>query len=682
MWKKKQLGEVAEYVNGRAFKPKEWKKSGLPIIRIQNLNDETAPYNYSDEKHKDKYLVKNGDLLFAWSASLGAYIWKGGDAWLNQHIFRVDHDESINKKYLYYCLTNVVEELYAKTHGSGMVHVTKGKFEETEVPVPSIEEQNRIVEKIEELFSELDNGVENLKKAQKQLKIYRQAVLKDAFEGKLTKEWREQQDDLPTPEELLQQIKAERKAHRQRELTEWEKEVEQWEKDGEPGRKPRKPSKPKNLPQITKDDLSSLPEIPSTWRYTYLYDLGDLGRGKSKHRPRNDDKLFKDGTIPFIQTGEVKAATKYLRTFEDTYNEFGLSQSKLWPKGTLCITIAANIAETAILDINACFPDSIVGYTSYASITDKLFVFYFIQSVQKRLEAFAPATAQKNINLTTLENLLVPLCSLKEQKEIVNEIESRLSVVDQLEQTIKENLQKAEALRQSILKKAFGGELVKEEPAKILEFQQSPQRYYKNKPTDLHAGLMCKIIDAHYKNEKHLQKLNHVKCEKIIHMLESHEGIELERKPVKDAAGPDDFPKLKKIEHRAKFKNWFEKDKSLGGKFGYGYKPKKSLGYAISDLEKIEGLPLEAIDKMIGLFLKMDKERAEIVATLYAAWNNFLIDGHQPSDEEIVRAAREDWSKQKLNIKRHRFFKALPWMRKNGLIPAGKGKRVLSRNSK
>jgi type I restriction enzyme, S subunit len=102
-----------------------------------------------------------------------------------------------------------------------------------EIPVPPLPTQHRIVEKIEELFSELDHGVESLKKAQKQLRTYRQAVLKDAFEGKLTKEWREQQSDLPTPEELLEQIKAEREAHRERELTEWKKEVEQWEKDGE-----------------------------------------------------------------------------------------------------------------------------------------------------------------------------------------------------------------------------------------------------------------------------------------------------------------------------------------------------------------------------------------------------------------------------------------------------------------
>lgn len=177
------LGTVATYINGRAFKPNEWESSGLPIIRIQNLTDENAKYNYSSTEHDERFRVRNGDLLFAWSASLGAHIWRSGDAWLNQHIFRVVPHDGIDKMYLYYYLCSVVAELYSKTHGSGMVHITKGPFMATPIPVPSINEQERIVSRIEELFSELDNGVETLKKTKQQLAVYRQAVLKEAFSG-------------------------------------------------------------------------------------------------------------------------------------------------------------------------------------------------------------------------------------------------------------------------------------------------------------------------------------------------------------------------------------------------------------------------------------------------------------------------------------------------------------------
>ena len=177
----KTLGTVATYINGRAFKPSEWEKAGMPIIRIQNLTSENAPYNYSKGIFEEKYIVHNGDLLFAWSASLGAHIWKGQDAWLNQHIFKVLPKEGIDRDYLYYFLLAVVAELYAKTHGSGMVHITKAPFMNTPIPIPSLPEQERIVARIEELFSQLDAGVETLKKTKAQLSVYRQAAITEAF---------------------------------------------------------------------------------------------------------------------------------------------------------------------------------------------------------------------------------------------------------------------------------------------------------------------------------------------------------------------------------------------------------------------------------------------------------------------------------------------------------------------
>jgi|ERR1035437_5935741 type I restriction enzyme S subunit len=185
-WEIKKLGEVADYINGRAFKPTEWEKTGKPIIRIQNLNKAEAGYNYSNQIFEDKYLIDKGDLLYAWSASLGAYLWNGDEAWLNQHIFKVIPKDICNKKYLFYTLEKITSEIYAKTHGSGMVHVTKGKFEETEIPFPSLSEQQTIVSKIEELLSDLENGKQQLQTALQQLKIYRQSLLKYAFEGKLT----------------------------------------------------------------------------------------------------------------------------------------------------------------------------------------------------------------------------------------------------------------------------------------------------------------------------------------------------------------------------------------------------------------------------------------------------------------------------------------------------------------
>lgn len=177
----KTLGSVATYINGRAFKPSEWESTGLPIVRIQNLTDKNAKCHYSSAAYEEKYKIHNGDLLFAWSASLGTHIWNQNDAWLNQHIFKVIPNDNIDKLYLYYYLQKVIAELYLKTHGSGMVHITKGPFMNTSIPVPSYTEQSRIVAYIEELFSELDKAVDTLKTTKEQLEVYRQAVLVDAF---------------------------------------------------------------------------------------------------------------------------------------------------------------------------------------------------------------------------------------------------------------------------------------------------------------------------------------------------------------------------------------------------------------------------------------------------------------------------------------------------------------------
>ena len=161
-WTILKVGNVAEYINGRAFKPEEWEQTGLPIIRIQNLNDPNAYYNRTKKEYEEKYLIKKGDLLFAWAASLGTYIWKGEDAWLNQHIFKVVPYPFMDKKYLYYAFHAMITEFYRKSHGSGMIHITRKQFEEITLWLPPLTEQYRIVQYLQQVFEKLDSIVENL----------------------------------------------------------------------------------------------------------------------------------------------------------------------------------------------------------------------------------------------------------------------------------------------------------------------------------------------------------------------------------------------------------------------------------------------------------------------------------------------------------------------------------------
>ncbi len=147
-WELIKVGNLAKYTNGKAFKPSDWEVSGLPIIRIQNLNDITCKYNYTTLIHEEKFKIKKGDLLFAWAASLGVYIWQYSDAWLNQHIFKVEPYAFIDKQYIYYLFQYLIADFYTKSHGSGMAHITKSEFENTMAILPPINEQRRIVNAI------------------------------------------------------------------------------------------------------------------------------------------------------------------------------------------------------------------------------------------------------------------------------------------------------------------------------------------------------------------------------------------------------------------------------------------------------------------------------------------------------------------------------------------------------
>lgn len=181
-----------------------------------------------------------------------------------------------------------------------------------------------------------------------------------------------------------------------------------------------------------------------------LPELGEFGRGVSKHRPRNDPKLL-GGEYPLIQTGDVAAANLYITTYNSTYSELGLKQSKMWKKGTLCITIAANIAKTAILDFDACFPDSVVGFLANEK-TNNVFIHYWFSFFQEILESQAPESAQKNINLKILSELKVIVPEKAKQDKFVKFVQQ----VSKSKTAIQKALDKTQLLFDSLMQKYFG----------------------------------------------------------------------------------------------------------------------------------------------------------------------------------------------------------------------------------
>lgn len=406
-WKWVKLGEVCEKVEAVKRKEKNTEEEllYLDIGGIDNSANKILShknYKWKDAPSRAQQIVFKDDILFStvrtYMKNIAVVENKIYDGQIASSGFCVirSNKRVTNPKFVFYYTVSqsFLRPLNELQTGSSYPAVRDKDVFIQPFPLPPKPTQQAIVSKIEELFSELDKGIENLRTAQQQLKTYRQSVLKWAFEGKLTNE---------------------------------------------------------NVKEG---------ELPKGWKIVELKEVCEIKRGKSKHRPRNEPALY-GGKYPFIQTGDIRNASgRYITEYSQTYSDLGLHQSKLWPKGTLCITIAANIGETAILGFDACFPDSVVGLLCNEKLLLNKYTNYFFVSYKQKLEELAPATAQKNINVDILEKVVIPLAPIEEQKKIVQEIESRLSVADKMEESITQSLQQAEALRQSILKKAFEGRLV------------------------------------------------------------------------------------------------------------------------------------------------------------------------------------------------------------------------------
>ena len=180
--------------------------------------------------------------------------------------------------------------------------------------------------------------------------------------------------------------------------------------------------------------------LPSRWKTFKLDKLGSVSRGRSRHRPRNDSSLY-GGEYPFFQTGDVKAANLYLSEYSQTYNEIGLAQSKQWEAGTLCITIAANIAETAMLGIRGCFPDSVIGYICDPVKADTRFIKYYIDLIKRDMQQVSHGTTQDNLSLDKLLHFNFVVPNVNEQRKIAG----ILSAYDDL---IENNLRRIKILEE------------------------------------------------------------------------------------------------------------------------------------------------------------------------------------------------------------------------------------------
>lgn len=601
----------------------------------------------------------------------------------------------VNLKFVYFAMQ--VNAIRSDTHKRYWISV----YAKKQFLIPPLNEQDRIVAKIEELFSELDNGIENLNTARVQLKVYRQALLKHAFEGKLTAKWREQnKDKLETASALQQRIQTERAARYQQQLTDWQA----------TGQKGSKPKAPKLLPPLTNKELAELPELPKGWGWVSFGEVFDIYVGSTPSRKRED---FWNGNIAWVSSGEV-AFCRIKNTKEKiTKDGYASASTEIHPVGTILLAMIGEgktRGQPAILDIEACHNQNTAAIRVIGTGFPSEYLYQYLAYQYEITRKIGSGNNQKALNKERVSDMTIPLCSTTEMLEIVNLIDEKLSITNQLDQTITTALQQSEALRQSILKKAFSGALVaqdaNDEPVSVLlarikaektshavttkhrkakKAQVIPEPVKTNvipfpvripniSATDLHAGIIARAYQLH-ENSKHLAYYGHVKAEKISHLVEGHLGIDLERVAFKDAAGPNDYPHLKKVESRARKAGWFEvRQAQKDG--AYVFSRLHGFDALVNKTANMLGNRLSEVDALLKLLLPMNTRQAEIVATLYAGWNNLLLLGQIPSDDEIVYESRENWHTDKLDIERDKFFKALIWMREHGLVPMGRGRFV------
>ncbi len=483
-------------------------------ITSGNIDWASVPFCSTLPDDVEKYLLKDGDIVISRAGSVGvSYLLKNP----KKSIFAsylIRFKPYIDKKYFKFFLgsTEYWAAISDNKLGIAIPNVNATKLKTIQLPVPPENEQHRIVAKIEELFSELDKGVESLTTAREQLKLYRQALLKRAFEGKLTEKWRaEHGDQLETVDQLLARIKKEREKYYQQQLTEWEKAVEEWKAKGKEGKRPAKPRKLKVLPEITQKEAGKLPELPANWMWIKIDKTHNHEPNAIKAGPFGS-ALKKACYVPsgykiYGQEQVISGNWQFGDYFinEEKYTE--LENCKVAPNDIL-ISLVGTVGKVLILPdgiqagvINPRLIKISPNITAYHPV---FFKYYFESHFLKDLYKLQTHGATMDVlNLGIIQKLPFPLCSMAEQQEIVNILDLHFSVIEQSETIIDDNLITANLTRQSILKKAFSGRLVpqdsNDEPAsellaRIKSEREAAQKEIKKRPRKKRKKKEVKIM--------------------------------------------------------------------------------------------------------------------------------------------------------------------------------------------
>ncbi len=459
-WTWTTIGEITEQIE--KINPRETPEQEFSYLDISGIDNkrnvvkEVKAYLGKNAPSRARQVVRANDILFSTvrtylrNVALVPKQYDGQVASTGFSILRAK--ENIEYKYLFYFVLSrgFLEKLNTFQRGTSYPAVRDQDVRVQPIPLPPLNEQRRIVARIEELFSQLDAGVTALEQARAQLKRYRQALLKAAFEGRLTADWRRAHaGELEPADALLARIRAAREARWRAQLAAWEEAVRAWEAAGKPGRKPRKPRKPKELPPLTEEERAVLPELPEGWAWVRVGDITINHDGKRIPLSREYRKNFQ-GNYPYYGAVEIIDYVadyifdgKFILIGEDGANLFSRSKPLAFVvEGKFWVNNHAHVLEAVEVDED----------------------FFAYQFSSLNLHKYITGTAQPKLTQANLQKIPIAVCSKQEQLEISSILARNLSTIDHLDQTIEQALARAAALRQAILKRAFAGRLAPQDP--------------------------------------------------------------------------------------------------------------------------------------------------------------------------------------------------------------------------
>lgn len=442
----------------------------MPAVEAESGGIDVSAIKIFGEVKKGYTAFQEGDVLFAKitpcmengkMAVVPALHNELGFGSTEFHVLRAA-DKAL-PKYIYYFVSSKqfrVDAEHNMTGAVGQRRVPTGYLQNIKIPLPPLEQQKRIVAKIEELFSELDNGIAALKTAREQLKVYRQAILKHAFEGKLTAQWREEnKDKLETPQQLLARIQHEREARYQQQLEEWTQAVKEWGAGGNEGKKPSKPKAFDKQEELGGGAELRL-ELPNTWLPAFVGHVFSVFVGAT---PSRKEEAYWNGDIAWVSSGEVSFCEIHETTEKITQLGYENTSTEIHPQGTVLLAMIGEgktRGQAAILRLSAAHNQNTAAIrVSEAGLPAEYF-YYFLQYQYEQTRRVGSGNNQKALNKQRVSSIQFPLCSKAEQIEIVRILGEKLSQVEAMEKELNTQTLKSEILRQSILKKAFSGKLL------------------------------------------------------------------------------------------------------------------------------------------------------------------------------------------------------------------------------